>query len=82
MDSLFKYSGGDSFESLRDVDFTPNYATNFSDATLQAAANEICGEDRFCLYDIAATGRVDIGGSTVNASRSVDELVLLSILGE
>ena len=42
---------------------------------------ETCGGDVFCLYDVATTGRMDIGLSTLNGSQDFDELVKLSYPG-
>ena len=42
---------------------------------------ETCGEDVFCLFDVAATGRMDIGLSTLNGSQNFEELVNLSYPG-
>ena len=42
---------------------------------------ETCGGDIFCLFDVAATGRMDIGLSTLNGSQNFDELVKLSYPG-
>ena len=42
---------------------------------------ETCGDDVFCLYDVATTGRMDIGLSTLNGSQDFDELVKLSYPG-
>ena len=42
---------------------------------------ETCGEDVFCLFDVATTGRMDIGLSTLNGSQNFEELVNLSYPG-
>jgi len=36
---------------------------------------ELCKGDKFCLYDIATTGSMDIGLSTLNGSVRYEEIV-------
>ena len=48
-------------------------------ATLESKARELCGEDQFCLFDVAATGRMEIGLSTLKANENVDLVVQLSL---
>ena len=50
----------------------------FANPSLEAEAIEACDNDTFCLYDIATTGRMDIGLSTLDGSRNFDEIVQLS----
>ena len=50
----------------------------FANESLEAEAREACNNDTFCLYDIATTGRMDIGLSTLDGSRGFDEIVQLS----
>lgn len=48
----------------------PIFASNitFPNATLKAAAEEICGSDVNCLFDIAATLSTTFGQTTLNNS--------------
>lgn len=41
----------------------------------------ICGNDQFCLFDIAATGRTDVGLSTLEGSQNFEMILQLSIPG-
>ena len=79
--SLFTYKQNFSWESYYDPNFEPLFEPTFSDAVLEQQAMETCGDDVFCLYDVATTGRMDIGLSTLNGSQSFDELVKLSYPG-
>jgi len=77
-DSLFTYSVGESRSTGHDPNFVPSFHPVFSNPSLESEAIETCGDDEFCLFDIAITGRMDIGLSTLNASRSFDQIVQLS----
>ena len=46
----------------------------FANESFEAEAREACNNDTFCLYDIATTGRIDIGLSTLDGSRDFDEI--------
>ena len=50
----------------------------FTDASLEEKANEICGNDDFCKFDIAATGRTEIGEATLNGGKIFDAILNLS----
>ena len=65
-DSLFSYneSLGESWAYFYDPDYTPAFAPTFDDPDLEAEAIEICGDSAFCLFDIAATKRPEIGMTT------------------
>ena len=41
---------------------------------MQMQAFEACGGDSFCLFDIAATGRMEVGLSTLAASQELEEI--------
>lgn len=74
-DSLFAYQTG---QDVRDPDYIPQFETTFSNAALEQEAHEICGENALCLYDIAVTGRTDIGQSTLIAAEDYENQVSLS----
>ena len=77
-DSLFTYATGEDFTTFFDPAFNPEFQPTFSDPGLEAQASDICGDDAFCLFDIAATGRTDIGLATVVGSQTFDDIVALS----
>lgn len=56
-------------------DFVPFFEPVFSDPLLEEQANSICGDDSFCRYDIAATGRTDIGISTFEANLELERII-------
>jgi len=66
--SLFTYDE-DSFEEFFDPGFTPAFEPVFDDPAVEYLANEMCGGDVFCLFDIAATGDIDIGLETLMSGK-------------
>ena len=50
----------------------------FADSNMQMQAIEACGGDSFCLFDIAATGRMEVGLSTLAASQELEEIIEVS----
>jgi len=79
--NVFTYKENITWETYYDPDFEPAFKPIFSNATLEQQAMETCGDDIFCLFDVATTGRMDIGLSTLNGSKNFDELVKLSYPG-
>jgi len=67
---------------FHDPSFTPTFSPKFSNQTLEEAAMLACNNDTFCLYDIATTGRMDIGLSTLDGSMGFEEILRLSYPGE
>jgi len=78
--SLFTYQPGESWATY-DPYFVPTYQTLFNDLDLVAQANELCSNDPFCLFNIAATGRDDIGLTTLQGSQEFQQLVEISLPG-
>ena len=54
----------------------------FSDPVLEQQANLICGDDDFCRYDIAATGRTSVGMATLQGNVELERIVNISVPGE
>uniref|UniRef100_A0A1X7TZR4 EGF-like domain-containing protein n=2 Tax=Amphimedon queenslandica TaxID=400682 RepID=A0A1X7TZR4_AMPQE len=77
-DSLFIYDFPKRWSTYYDPSFTPVYEPVFTDPNLEEKANEICGNDDFCKFDIAATGRTEIGEATLNGGKIFDAIVNLS----
>lgn len=80
-DSLFVYSTGESWFTYHDLNFLPSYNPVFLNVFLESEARKTCDNDQFCLYDIATTGRLDIGLATLDGSRNFDKMVKLSYPG-
>ena len=81
MDSLFNYQPGETWENFYDPFFEPTYQPTFANPELEAMAYELCGNDTFCLFDVAATGDMDIGLSTLEGGREIQEITELQIPG-
>ena len=77
-ESLFTYPLRESWLTYHDPLFVPSFTPVFPNSSFEAEAIEACNNDTFCLYDIATTGRMDIGLSTLDGSRNFDEIVQLS----
>ena len=75
--SLFTYSFNETWRTYYNPSFTPVYEPVFTNITLEEKANEICGNDEFCKFDIAATGRIEIGEATHMGSQDFERLVNL-----
>lgn len=81
-DSLFAYGEGQNFLTFYDPDYIPMFEIQFSDPNLEADALAICGDDQFCLYDIAATQNTSIGLTTLQGGQEFETIVNLSAPGE
>jgi len=51
----------------------------FDDPDLEQQAQEICGDDEFCRFDIAATKRPEIGITTVMSTLEFDMVANMSV---
>jgi hypothetical protein len=77
-DSIFSYEGSQFWSSFYEPSFTPVFEPTFASVEVEQQAKEMCKNDSFCLFDIAATGRVDIGLSTLSGSIEFERIVKLS----
>ena len=78
-ESLFSYNRpGESFQGFRDPSFRPTFEPTFDDPELEIRATEICGNDKSCLFDVAATKNEDIGMATMQGVREFDTVVDLA----
>lgn len=78
MDSLFTYNSVNMWSDFYSPDFQPIFLTEDFDS---AVANELCGDDSFCQFDIIVTGRTDIALTTLQGSKRVDLVANLSLPG-
>ena len=65
--SIFTYGPDGDWETYHHPEYNPAFRPNFSDPVLEEQAHNICHDDQLCLFDIAATGNVDIGSSTMES---------------
>ncbi len=82
LDSIFTYQPGQTWATFYDPHFVPIYEPTFSDPSLQQQANSICGTDLECLFDMAATGRRDIGQVSIEIEQEIEEILDLQIPGK
>ena len=80
-DSLFSYNNGESWATFYRPDYQPLFSLVFASPELEAEAREVCQNDTFCLYDIAATGRVELGMTTLRRNQEFEEIAELSAAG-
>ncbi len=65
--SLFTYGANGDWEFYFDVDYVPAFEPEFANAELEQEAIDICGDNQLCIFDIAATGDINIGSSTMES---------------
>ena len=75
--SLFTYGADGSWDTFYRPDYTPAFGVEFSDPELEEEARSICGDDDLCLFDIAATGDVNIGASTRESGKEQETITEL-----
>lgn len=80
-DSLFYYRGGTSWTDFHDPAFVPTFTPTFSDPALETQAMSLCAGDQACLYDVAVTGRLDIGMTTRGGSEELAMFAALAVPG-
>lgn len=74
-DSLFIYGPNGDWDYFYDINYIPVFEPTFSSTELEEQANEICGNNQLCIFDIAATGDIDIGSSTVESVHEHERLM-------
>ena len=79
---MFSYPPGKSWATYYSPLFLPVFQPEFQDADLEMEADRLCGDDIFCLFDVAATGNIEIGLSTLRSSQEIAELERLSLPSE
>ena len=73
-ESLITNRGGAGFADFFDPSFIPLFEISFSDPELEQNATLLCSGDQQCLFDAAATGRLDVGLGTLSASMRLDTI--------
>ena len=76
--SLFTYRGNDSWSDFYHPDFTPLFEAVFDDSSLKNTTYKICKDDLFCIFDIAATQRTEIGMATLQGTQDLEMIVEMS----
>ena len=55
------------------------FQATFANETLEQQAREVCGDDTFCLFDVAATKTLDIGKATMEGGNDFEEIVEMAV---
>ena len=79
---MFSYQPGESWATYYDPYFEPKFQPVFGNVDLELEATRLCGDHKFCLFDVAATGNIDLGLSTLQTSQEIEELERLSLPSE
>ena len=66
-DSMFYYKDNEDWSDFYDYAFVPVFSATFDDPEFERQAKDFCGDVSACLFDVAATGRLDIGTSALSA---------------
>ncbi|XP_019630499.1 PREDICTED: sushi domain-containing protein 2-like [Branchiostoma belcheri] len=74
-DSLFTYGPGRNYSSFSDPGFTPSFVSPSVDPEFQAAAEEVCGDNQACLFDVLITGRLSVANVSIRAVQEYTEQV-------
>jgi deleted-in-malignant-brain-tumors protein 1 len=76
-ESLFTYSELGSWNTYYKPAFQPLFEAEFNNTELEMKAIEICGDNKLCLFDIAATGDLSIGEETLTTEQELETLTEL-----
>lgn len=78
-ESNFAYNAPrSSWRAFLDLNFRPMFKTLFTDSLLEQKAKMVCGDDAPCLFDVAATGNVEIGTSTRKGMEELERIIQLT----
>ena len=78
-ESLFYYKDDMGFSDFHDPNFKPTFNPTFTDPELEAQATDLCSGNTACLFDVAATGRLEIGNSAISARKEQDIIADLAV---
>lgn len=74
-DSLFTYIDGQSPTTFDNPSFTPAFdASDLPFANMPGVA-EVCGDNLECLFDVGATGDIEVGQAVVDIQITYNETV-------
>ena len=76
--SLFSYHTDENWMDFSAPEFAAVFEPIFATSELESQAYSICNGDQFCLFDIAATGRIDVGMSTQIGGQALEEIIEIS----
>ena len=74
---MFTYGADGSWDTFYRPDYRPAFGVEFSDPELEEEARASCGDDDLCLFDIAATGDVNIGAASRDSGEEQETIIEL-----
>ena len=77
-DSLFTYTPGQSAATFDDPSFTPVFDLSDLPFANMSGVAEICGDSLECLFDVGATGDIEVGLVDVEVQVTYNETVEIS----
>lgn len=80
-DSLFTYGANESWSDFYSPDFAPIFEVDFNSSSISVESFDICEGDLFCIFDIAATGNMAIGLTTLSGGQELEMINTLSAPG-
>ncbi|XP_077993148.1 uncharacterized protein LOC144447116 [Glandiceps talaboti] len=73
-ESLFTYEDGTTWEDFNDLEFVPLFTEDLEeDGERVLLAEETCGADTECYYDVLATGNAALGTATMSTSAAFQQ---------
>ncbi len=76
---MFTYQANESWSTFYFPDFVPPFETTFTNSTLESLAKEKCNNDRLCLFDVAATERIEVGIATMEDVEIINRIEEASV---
>lgn len=80
-DSLFTYGANESWSDFYSPKFAPLFEVDFNNSAYSVEDFDVCEGDLFCIFDIAATGNMAIGLTTLSGSQDLEMINNLSAPG-
>ncbi|XP_035666780.1 uncharacterized protein LOC118409686 isoform X2 [Branchiostoma floridae] len=73
--SLFHYDAGQSVDTFQDDTFVPTFGDEVenADPVLLQQAQDKCGDNQECMYDVLQTGDVAVGEASLHQSTTIED---------
>ena len=77
-ESLFTYDSGQSSEIFNDLTFAPVLDIADLPFSNMSGVAETCGDNLECLFDVGATGDIEVGQVSVQVQKTYNETIEIS----
>mmetsp|Transcript_41367 Transcript_41367/g.74862 ORF Transcript_41367/g.74862 Transcript_41367/m.74862 type:complete len:975 (-) Transcript_41367:46-2970(-) len=74
-DSLFSYSGRDTFATFQNISFKPPFLDELLGSDVNATEVALCGGEAACIFDLRVTGSVSFAAATTALVQEFNEVV-------